>query len=283
MILITAANGKTGRHVIPQLAAVGEQVRAFVHTQDAADLKSLGAEEVMAGDLLDAPGLAKAMAGVRAVVHVGPPFHPHETEMGKAVIDAAVAAQVERFVYFSVIHPQLGALVNHRAKLPVEEHLLESGLNYTVLQPMHYMQNIRVRDVVQSGVLWQMIDLDRRLSHVDLADAAEVAVKALTEDGHFGATYELCGNDHLSGVELAAVISRESGRPVEARRLPLENFLSFGAIAASGDHQKDGMRRLFEYYGRHGIFGNANVLTWLLGRPPTTFAEYVRREMNAAG
>lgn len=282
MILMTSANGKTGRHVIPLLAAKGESVRALDISEKAEELKSLGAAEVVIGDTLDAATLKKAMDGVRAVVHVGPPFHQQEAEMGKAVIDAAQAAQVDRFIYFSVTHSQIGALWNHRVKLAVEDHLINSDLNYTILQPMHYMQNINIPDVIREGVLRQMYDLDRRLSHVDMADAAEAAVKVLTEDGHFGATYELCGlhSDYLSANEIAVLISKECGHQIRAELISIDAFLSSERGSHMGEYQKGGMRKLFEYYGQHGIFGNPNVLTWLLGRKPTTFSEYIHREMK---
>jgi len=89
MILVTAANGKTGRHIIPRLAARGESIRALDASQQAMELKELGASEIIIGDIMNAATLRKALDGVRAVVHVGPPFHPRETEMGMAVIDAA--------------------------------------------------------------------------------------------------------------------------------------------------------------------------------------------------
>ncbi len=282
MILITAANGKTGRHAIPRLVAKGEAVRAFGHSERARELIKLGVEDLIVGDMLDPSAMKRAMTGVRAVVHVGPSFHPRETEMGVLAIDSAIAAGVRRFVYLSLTHPQLSALPNHQVKLPVEEHLIESDLDYTILQPMHFMQNISVPAVIRAGALWQSYDLDRRVSHVDLADVAEVVVKVVTEQGHSGATYELCGSDHLSAREIAKIISRESGREIEARFQPLEKLLASEWMSRLGDYEKDSMRRLFEYYGRKGIFGNPNVLAWLLGRAPTSLAGYVRRELQRA-
>ncbi len=280
MILMTAANGRTGRHVLPRLVATGEPVRALDHSKETPGLTALGVRETVVGDMLDPGTLTKALAGVRAVLHVGPPVHPRVTDMGRAVIDAAVAAGVERFIYFSVTHPQIGALLNHKVKLAVEEYLLDTDLNYTILQPMHYMQNIDIPAVVREGVLVQMYDPDRRLSHVDLADVAEVAAKVAVEPGHFGATYELCGSDHISAREIAGIIGREAGRAIEVRQISIDEFLSSGWMARMGDYQKGALRRLFEYYGGRGILGNPTVLTWLLGRPPTSFAQYVRREME---
>ena len=45
------------------------------------------------------------------------------------------------------------------------------------------------------------------------------------------------------------------------------------------DYRLDAMFRLFDHYGRYGISGNSNALSWLLGRGPTSFDEYVRRSL----
>ena len=128
--------------------------------------------------------------------------------MGHNVVSAARAAGVEHLVQFSLTHPQLEPLLNHQAKLAVERVVLLSRMPFTILQPMHYMQNIDVARVVADGVLRQPYALDRRLAHVDLEDVTEVAAKVVSEgrDHHY-ATYELCGEDFRSARELAEVIA----------------------------------------------------------------------------
>jgi len=235
----------------------------------------------MVGDMLEPGDLRRAVAGVRTVVHIGPPLHPREAEMGHGVVAAAREAGVAHFVQFSVTHPQLEPLLNHQAKLAVERVVLLSRLPFTILQPMHYMQNIDVARVLADGVLRQPYALDRRLAHVDLEDVTEVAAKVVSEgrDHHY-ATYELCGEDFRSARELAEVIAAVSGRAIGAEQVP------FPASTAAGprptdveDYRLDAMVRLFGHYGRYGITGNPNVLGWLLGRRPTSFEQYVRRSL----
>src|SRR4051794_32615772 len=115
MILMTAATGKTGHHVIRALPERGETVRALARSDKLDELKRDGVETVRA-DLLDIPSIVAAMEGVRAVVHVGPTFDPREITMGQNVIDAAKRAGVERIVLFSVAHPTIEFLLNHQAK-----------------------------------------------------------------------------------------------------------------------------------------------------------------------
>jgi uncharacterized protein YbjT (DUF2867 family) len=238
--------------------------------------------------MLDAARCAAATTGVRAVVHIGPPMHPREAEMGHAVVLAARRAQIEHFVQFSVTHPQLEPLLNHQAKLAVERQVLLSRLPFTVLQPMHYMQNIDVTGIVAGGRLLQPYDVDTALAHVDLEDVAEVASLVVLEPAHFFATYELCGSDYTSGRQIAATISQIAGTPVAAERRALAPLAEPqgpppSAPSAEEDYRHDAMARLFDHYGRYGITGNANVLGWLLGRLPTTFADYVRRCLDGSG
>ena len=279
MILVTAANGRTGRSVVRALAIAGHRVRALDVAPGVEQLLDTGAAEVIVGDLLEPGDLRRAVDGVRSVIHIGPPMHPREAEMGHGVVSAARQARVEHFVQFSVTHPQLEPLLNHQAKLAVERVVLMSRMPFTILQPMHYMQNIDVARTLGEGVLRQPYSLDARLAHVDLEDVAEVAVLVLDEARvHRYATYELCGEAFHNAHELAHRISAGAGRPVTAEQSALPASTTGEAHPSEADdHRLQAMSRLFEHYGRYGITGNSNVLRWLLGRPPTSFEEYMRR------
>jgi len=282
VILVTAGNGRTGRAVITALARHGHTVRALDIAPEPAELVDLGASEVIAGDMLTPAELARAIDGVRAVIHIGPPMHPQEADMGRAVVAAARTAGVTHFVQFSVTHPQLEPLLNHQAKLAVERAVLVSRLPFTILQPMHYMQNIDIARVIATGVVAQPYDPATRLAHVDLEDVAEVAARIVGDPAHRYATYELCGDDFISGHDIASIIGAAAGTAVVARQVPVTPPAASAARSWREDYRADAMVRLFDHYGRYGITGNPNVLTWLLGRPPTRFAAYVRRHLPAA-
>ena len=276
MILITAASGMTGRHLVPALRQRGQKVRALARSASLEDMRGDGVQTLQ-GDMLDPATLRRALDGVSAVIHIGPAFDPLEEAMGRAVVDGALAAGVPRLVQFSVYHPEIDFLINHQVKRRVEEYVVSSGLRYTILEPMHYMQNIDPAAVVEAGVLRLPYSLATPLAFVDLADVAEVAARVLTEDGHDYATYPLCGSDVLSGDDLVKVIARISGSEIVGEEIPVSAVLE--AIAGGGRlprYVEDGLRRLFGYYGLYGIRGNANVLRWVLAREPTSFAQYVR-------
>jgi uncharacterized protein YbjT (DUF2867 family) len=282
MILVTAAGGKTGRHVIAHLTRRGLSVRALARSER---VHSLRGERVqtLAGDMLDPAALARALEGVTGVVHIGPTASQQEAAMGVAVADAAAAAGVERFVLFSVYHPQIEYLVNHQNKARVEDYVVSAGLPYTILQPMHYLQNVEPAQVVRDQVLRLPYSMQRRLAFVDLADVAQVCAKVLAEDGHLHASYPLCGGDYLSGDEVAAIIAEESGTTVAGQAIPLPAFLQFvGRHVPIGPYQHAYLTRLMTYYDAFGITGNPNVLRWLLGREPGTMRGYVRRALDAS-
>jgi len=87
------------------------------------------------------------------------------------------------------------------------------------------------------------------------------------------------GRDFRNARELAQIISAESGQEVVASQAASPRPADGDRPSEEDDHRHDAMFRLFDHYGRYGITGNPNVLAWLLGRPPTTFAQYVRRNL----
>jgi uncharacterized protein YbjT (DUF2867 family) len=195
LILVTGAAGRTGRRIIKALIARGGRVRAFVRRPAAGEeLRTLGVGQVVVGDLLDAGSVAGAMRGAGQVLHICPPMHSQEDAIGRAVVADAMAADVERFVLYSVLHPLLADVPHHARKLEAERALVGSGLAYTILQPGRYMQQLA--PIWQSG--WRAaysmpFATSARFSVVDLDDIAEAAARAMTEPGHEGATYEPAG------------------------------------------------------------------------------------------
>lgn len=278
MILVTGAAGKTGRAVIRELAAVGAPVRALVHHPDQARVvEDAGAGHTIVGDMRHGAALAEAMAGVRAVYHICPNVNPAEVAIGRSMMAAASAAGAERFIYHSVLHPQTQAMPHHWHKMRVEELLFESGLDFTILQPAPYMQNVLAgwRGIVEEGTYAVPYPVETRLSMVDLGDVARAARAVLTEPGHAAAIYELSGPEPLTQVRVAEVLSRRLGRPVRATEIAVDSWIDSARAAGMGAYQVDTLAAMFRYYARYGLCGNPRVLAQVIGRPPVTFATFV--------
>lgn len=281
MILVTSAFGNVGRHVIPQLLKKGLQVRAMDINPNAEKLKEWGVAEVVIGDASRKEVVEKAMLGCDQVLYIPPMFTYIETKMAKLAIDIAIAQQVRQFVMMSVTHSNMSTLLQHTQKLKAEEYLVYAGLehhlNYTILQPMHYHHNFDVASVKETNCYMSFYDIHTKLSYVDCEDVGEVCAKVLSEEGHQNATYELSSSDFYSPCDLVAVYNELCDAHAEAKGIDVEDFLDM--IHLQDSYGRECFRDLADTYSRYGIAGNANVLTWLLGRKPTSFKEYVKREL----
>ncbi len=280
MILVTGAAGKTGRAVIEALAARRVVTRALTRNpENAESLKALGATEVCIGGFEDPRALAQAAAGARAVYHICPNVSPDEVAYARAVAAAALVQGVTRFVYHSVLHPQIEEMPHHFAKMRAEEMLFAAGLELTVLQPTAYMQNIlgASSGIVGDGVFRVPYPVEARLCLVDLHDVAEAAALVLTQEGHNGATYELVGTKPLSQTEVAATIGAALGRGVRAEAETVAAWEDRARAADMGEHERVTLAAMFRYYAQHGLIGNPNTLRWLLGRTPNDLARFLGR------
>ena len=286
MILVNAANGNQGKLLIPRLIKEGLKVRAYVRSErSAAELRAAGVAEVIVGDIADPDALARAMRAAEKVYYICPGIHPREREIGMAWIDAAGAAGVQHFVFSSVLHAVLTDLVQHEIKRDVEEHLISSQLDYTILQPAIYMSPRRIQAAFESGVFRAGWSLDRRQSLVAIADIAEVAAIVLANSqAHAAATYELAGPGWYTARDMGTIISQALGRTIPVEEIGAEAYCEFlfgGRDQRDPQHELRAVRSLNARYSSHDFLGNSNVLSWLLGRAPATFEQFVAAQYAA--
>jgi uncharacterized protein YbjT (DUF2867 family) len=277
MILVTGAGGKTGRTLVKTLSKV-ENVCAFVHRDEhVSTLKALGTEKVIVGDMHNESAIHSAMQDVRSVYHICPNMNPDEAVIGKLVISEARKAEVEHFVYHSVLHPQTEKMKHHWQKLRVEEMIFESGLPFTILQPAPYMQNLLAgwKGIIEEGVLRVPYSVNSKLSFVDLEDVAESAKIVLTESNHINAIYELAGTMSMSHVEVAEILCRVLIRDVHAEKVEIGDWRL--RTTGMGEYAIENLVKMFEYYDQHGLVGSPNVLRWVLKRNPTSLEQFIDR------
>ncbi|WP_027165510.1 NmrA family NAD(P)-binding protein [Mesorhizobium sp. WSM3224] len=273
-ILAVGAAGQFAGLVVPALAERGARVRGLVRKpEQAAEATRRGAAEVAVGDLRDRTSLDRALRDIDAVFYIAPAFLPSEAEVGKGMVAAAIDAGVRRFVFSSVIHPVLGGLVNHAAKAPVEEAVLNSDLEYTFLHPTLYFQIYADPwpKIIETGVLSEPWSIETRFTRVDYRDVAEVAAIALIEDRLRYGTFELCSPGNLNRREVAALLTEILGREIT----PMKS--DPGAL---GDIP-DAMKTMFDHYEHHGLLGNPLTLRAILGREPRTLRAYFEELASA--
>lgn len=274
-VLVMGATGKYASLVVPELKQRGATVRALVRDEAKSDAaRQQGADEVAIGDLSDPDSLRAAATGVDGVFHINPAFAPHEAELGVAMVEAAKASDVQKFVFSGVYHPSISKLSNHAAKRPVEAAIYESGMEFTVLQPAMFMQNFAAG--------WDVMIQQKRFSlpyskltkacYVDYRDVATVAAIALTGNELSYGTFELCAPGMVDRVELVAMISAAIGRNIEADESPFDEWAQATQIP---DGLRENLRVMYEDYDQYGFpGGNAIVLRAILGREPRSLQQY---------
>lgn len=290
MILITGAAGKTGKAIVRKVAEKRGVVKAWVfRAEQIQEVEALGAKEVIVGDMRDSKILRQALLNVDIIYLICPNVHPDEISIASEIIEAAARTGVRQFVYHSVLHPQIEAMPHHWNKMRVEEHIFLSGLPFTILQPAVYMQNILVNwgNIIETGKYTVPYDIDSRISMVDLEDVALAAANVLmdihAEDNiplHIGATYELVGTQAITPAQIAAILAQQLGRPVVAEKVSIETWKSRARNSGMGEYQVNTLVKMFNYYEKFGFWGNPQVLSWLLNRPPTSFESFVKHVVH---
>jgi len=234
---------------------------------------------VIVGDLKDENAVRLALQDVRAVYHICPNMSPDEVPIGQMMIAAAADAEVEHFVYHSVLHPQTEKMLHHWQKMRVEEKLFESGIPYTILQPAPYMQNLLSswKAVVEEGVLRVPYSIHSKFTFVDLADVSVVAAAVLANAKYRNAIFELAGTPPMSHVEVAEIFSRVLRRSVHAETEEIETWRRRAESGGLNEYAIANLVKMFDYYNHWGLVGNPTVLEWILGRAPTTLEGFVER------
>jgi NAD(P)H dehydrogenase (quinone) len=283
MILITGANGKTGRAILGKLVGQKVSVRAFVHQADQInDLKTLGATEVVVGELLDKQAVLNALDGIETVYHICPNMDPQEREIGQVLLTGARQQKVSNFIFHSVLHPHISQMQHHWNKLLVEQEVFTSGLNYSILQPTAYMQNMLAYwpRITSQGIFAPPYSSQTRLGLVDLGDVAEAAAKVILHSTFRGGIFELVGTPAYSQAEVAEFISLKINRPV---RVEAQSRLEWEENVRKNRMNEYAIRTLlsmFEYYEKYGMWGSSAVLESLLGRQPTSIHQFIDRIVN---
>lgn len=266
-VLAAGAAGPFAGLVVPALVKRGVYVRGLVHnSKDEAKARQNGCSEVVTGDLADRAVVTAALKGMASAFYISPVAMKSEAETGVQFVSAAVEAGVRRVAFSSVLRPTL-SLENHAAKIPVEEALRSSGLEYAILQPAVFFQTMTAgwKLAQSSGIYSEPWSIETRFSRVDYRDVAEVAAIALTEDRLLFGTFELASEGWLNRDDVAQVMSDVLGRPVRAEQAP----------PPKQGQMPEQLIRMMAWYDEHSLLSNPTTLRAVLGREPRTLRAFL--------
>ena len=275
MILVTGASGNAGGAVLKEVLKTNKPVKGMYRSPADAAKASVEVGAVIA-DFADRGSLGRALEGVEAVYLVCSPVR-ELVELEGNMVDACQAAGVRHVV----LNSALGA-GDYRKSFPswhrrVEDKLSASGLDYTIVRPNSFMQNILTyyaSSIRTEGAFYAAMG-NARTSFIDVRDVAAVAARTLTSPGHAGKTYDLNGPEALTYREVAEKITQASGRRVQYVDIPVAQQKQAMLDQRLPDWLATALLDLQAYYtgGKGGEVDD--VISTILGRAPRTMDQFL--------
>lgn len=279
-IAVTGASGQLGRLVVRGLAsrtAPSELVALARSPDKAADL----GVPTHPADYERPETLGAALQGVETLLLISGSEVGRRAIQHQNVIEAARAAGVGRLVYTSLLRADTSPLDLAPEHLATERAIRASGIPFTILRNGWYTENYTasIGGVLAGGALYGSAG-EGRISAATRVDYAEAAVVVLTEDGHEGKTYELAGDEAWTLSDLAAEISRQSGRTIPYRDVPPEEYAQ---VLVSAGVPEPFARAIAGYdvaAGQGALYDDSHQLSALIGRPTTPLAAAVAEALG---
>ncbi|MEM8637415.1 MAG: NAD(P)H-binding protein [Cyanobacteria bacterium P01_G01_bin.54] len=236
-LLVVGATGTLGRQIARRALDEGHEVRCLVRNlRKAAFLREWGATLVK-GDLCEAETLTAALADIDAVIDAATArandsrrIHQVDWDGKVNLIQAAAAAQIQRYVFFSILNaeqfPQVPLM---DIKACTEKFLTESGLSYTILRPCGFMQGLIGQyavPILDNQLVW-ITGVGAATAYMDTIDIAKFAVRALTVPETVNQTFPVVGTRAWGAYEIIRLCERLSDKTAQTARLelPLLRFI----------------------------------------------------------
>lgn len=267
-ILVIGATGKSGRRLLPRLAARGVSVRA-VSRKPGDGLTPFDWDRP---DTHDA-----ALADVDAIYLVSPDFVEDPTPVVGPFLERAARAGVSRLVLVSSMGVEFPNEGPGSGRDKLERQVMAAGMDWTILRPGGFAQNFSEGFLLPGILRADAVATatgDGAVAFVDADDIAAVAAAALTEEGHAKATYVLTGPEALTFAQAAAIISDVAGRPIAHRQISSDEFTQIllrAGIPAGYAAIVVGNQEAI----RDGLGARVtDIVPRVTGRPATPFADY---------
>lgn len=279
MIVVTGATGQLGHLVIKTLlkkVPASGIVAAVRNVEKAKDLAALGVQ-VRHADYNQPASWDAALKGADKVLLISSSEIGQRAKQHRAVIDAAKRTGVKLLAYTSVLRADtspLGLAAEHKE---TEAAIHASGVPFVLLRHGWYTENYTagIPGALAHGAVYGCAG-NGRISSATRADYAEADVAALTADNQAGKIYELAGDAAYTLAELAAEISRQSGKSIGYVNLPEAEYKNVLVKAGLPEIVADLLSDSDTGVSKGGLFDDGHQLSKLIGRPTTPMATSVK-------
>jgi len=277
MIVVTGATGQLGRLVIDELLKTTEakNIIAAVRTPAKASGFADRGVQVREADYSRPETLTTAFDGASRLLLISGSELGNREKQHKAVIDAARSAGITFIAYTSLLHCDTSPLMLATEHLATERYLMSTGLTYCILRNGWYFENqtVAIPHAIENGAFVGASG-EGRFSAASRSDYAAAAAAVLTGTGHENSVLELGGDQPYTRAELAAEVSRQTGKVVKYNNLSeaeykmiLANVLPavFAEVIADAEaHAAQG-----------ALEDNSHTLSHLLRRRTTSLSDAV--------
>lgn len=279
MIAVTGATGHLGRLVITSLlrSTPASSLIAIVRNPGkAADLAAKGVQ-VRQADYNDRAALDKALSGVNQLLLISSSEVGQRSVQHSNVVAAAVSQKVKLIVYTSLLHADTSPLTLAPEHLETEAQVKATGIPYVILRNGWYTENYTASlpSALAHGVVLGSAG-NGRVSSATRADYADAAAKAVTGKSETNRTYELAGDEAYTLAELAAEISRQTGKTIPYKDLPPAEYTAILRQAGLPDWLCEGFPAWDQAVSTGALYDASRELSRLIGRPTTPLSVAVK-------
>ena len=277
MILITGATGRTGSEVVKELQAKGAQIRAMDRNPDrVATIQGRGIGAVVS-DFEKPETIETALQGVEKAFLVSTESD-RMAEQHRNFVAAAKRAGVRHLVRLSILVSDPNSpLTLGKWHGEADQHVIDSGIPYTLLRPAAFMQNFLMQAAMVSsnGAVAAPLG-DGKLGYIDMRDIASVAATVLTGSGHEGKTYPITGPESLSMDEVAGKLSAVLGEEIKYFDTPPAEAKAAMTGAGMPDYVADAWLQVYQMISTGAANMTVNTVKEVTGREARDFSQFAR-------
>src|SRR5690554_1434798 len=276
---ITGATGQLGRLVVEKLKHKTNSENLVALVRSPAKAADLGIE-ARAFDYSEPKTLTTPLQGIDYLLLISGAELGKRKTQHENVIKAALAANIKLIVYTSMLYADTSSLSLAPEHLATEDLLKASGIPYTILRNGWYTENYQnsISGAIDAGAFIGSAGEGKRTS-ASGEDYAEAAAVVLTSEGHQGKTYELAGDESFTLKDLAAEISRQTGKDIPYNNLPEEEYAEILKSVGLPESLAQSIASWDIGASKGDLFNDSKVLSKLIERPTTPFNDTVKKAL----